>query len=55
MNAELARRAALHSALSDPARLAIVDALTVSDLSPSNLAARLEIRVGRYGADGEAN
>src|SRR6266536_5862135 len=37
----LARRAALHSALADPARLSIVDRLAVSDASPSELAAML--------------
>lgn len=40
---DLSRRAALHAALSDPARLAIVDALTVSDASPSELAAQLRM------------
>lgn len=34
---DLARRAAVHSALGDPARLAIVDALTLGDVSPSAL------------------
>jgi protein-tyrosine-phosphatase/DNA-binding HxlR family transcriptional regulator len=38
---ELARRAALHAALSDPARLRIVDTLSVGDASPSELAAML--------------
>jgi protein-tyrosine-phosphatase len=38
---ELARRAALHAALADPARLRIVDTLTVGDASPSELAAML--------------
>jgi protein-tyrosine-phosphatase len=37
----LARRAALHAALSDPGRLRIVDTLSVSDASPSELAAML--------------
>jgi ArsR family transcriptional regulator, arsenate/arsenite/antimonite-responsive transcriptional repressor / arsenate reductase (thioredoxin) len=37
----LVRRAALHGALSDPARLRIVDTLSVSDASPSELAAML--------------
>ena len=37
----LARRAALYAALSDPARLRIVDTLTVSDAAPSELAAML--------------
>jgi ArsR family transcriptional regulator, arsenate/arsenite/antimonite-responsive transcriptional repressor / arsenate reductase (thioredoxin) len=40
-NAELARRAAVHAALADPARLRISDALTETDLSPSELAAML--------------
>ena len=40
-NAELVRRAALHSALGDAARLAIVDALVVADASPSQLQAEL--------------
>lgn len=40
---ELRRRAAKYAALADPARLAIVDALWVSDLSPSELQARLGI------------
>lgn len=40
---ELKRRAAKYAALADPARLAIVDALWVSDLSPSELQARLGI------------
>ena len=39
----LRRRAAKYAALADPARLAIVDALWVSDLSPSELQARLGI------------
>jgi protein-tyrosine-phosphatase/DNA-binding HxlR family transcriptional regulator len=34
-------RAAVHQALADPARLAIVDALTVGDLSPGELGALL--------------
>ena len=38
---ELARRAALHAALADPARLRIVDTLTLGDASPSELAAML--------------
>lgn len=37
----LARRAALHAALSDPARLQIVETLTVGDASPSELAGML--------------
>jgi len=39
----LAGRAALHSALGDPTRLAIVDALRLGDESPGVLAARLGI------------
>jgi ArsR family transcriptional regulator, arsenate/arsenite/antimonite-responsive transcriptional repressor / arsenate reductase (thioredoxin) len=39
--AELARRAAVHAALADPARLRITDALADGDLSPSELAAML--------------
>lgn len=35
--AELARRVALHAALADPTRLAIVDSLTLGDVSPSQL------------------
>jgi ArsR family transcriptional regulator, arsenate/arsenite/antimonite-responsive transcriptional repressor / arsenate reductase (thioredoxin) len=38
---DLARRAALHAALSDPARLAITDTLLAGDASPSELAAML--------------
>jgi ArsR family transcriptional regulator, arsenate/arsenite/antimonite-responsive transcriptional repressor / arsenate reductase (thioredoxin) len=34
---DVRRRAAIHAALSDPARLAIVDALVVGDASPSEL------------------
>jgi protein-tyrosine-phosphatase len=45
MNAEvisdLERRAAMHAALSDPARLAITDTLADGDASPSELAAML--------------
>ncbi|PZF81309.1 arsenate reductase/protein-tyrosine-phosphatase family protein [Jiangella anatolica] len=44
MNAErttLERRAATYAALSDPARLHIVDLLSLGDLSPSELQARL--------------
>jgi ArsR family transcriptional regulator, arsenate/arsenite/antimonite-responsive transcriptional repressor / arsenate reductase (thioredoxin) len=40
-DSELARRAALHAALADPARLRITDVLTVGDTSPSELAAML--------------
>lgn len=38
---DLARRAAIHAALADPARLRIVDTLTLGDASPSELAAML--------------
>src|SRR5260370_23773766 len=45
MNAEqtsdLARRAAIHAALADPARLQIADTLLAGDASPSELAALL--------------
>ena len=40
-NSELARRAAVHAALADPARLAITDTLLAGDASPSELAAML--------------
>src|ERR1700758_2318748 len=38
---ELARRAAVHAALADPARLAVTDTLLTGDASPSELAAML--------------
>jgi protein-tyrosine-phosphatase len=38
---DLMRRAAVHAALADPARLRIVDTLTLGDASPSELAAML--------------
>lgn len=38
---ELERRAAVHAALADPARLQIIDTLTVGDAAPSELAAML--------------
>jgi protein-tyrosine-phosphatase/DNA-binding HxlR family transcriptional regulator len=38
---ELARRAAMHNALGDPARLAIVDALALSDATPTELRTQL--------------
>ena len=38
---DLARRATLHAALADPARLAITDTLLAGDASPSELAAML--------------
>ncbi len=37
------QRALIHAALGDPGRLAIVDALTLTDRAPSDLAAMLEI------------
>ncbi|WP_121184028.1 helix-turn-helix domain-containing protein [Nocardiopsis sp. Huas11] len=46
MNTELPleRRAALHAALADPARLAIADALCSGDASPSELGDRFQMR-----------
>ncbi len=41
LEARVLRRAAVHAALSDPARLAIVDALMFSDASPSRLSSLL--------------
>jgi protein-tyrosine-phosphatase len=41
LNSDLARRAAVHAALADPARLAITDTLIAGDASPSELAAML--------------
>ena len=41
--AGLERRAALHAALSEPARLRIVDTLAVGDAAPSELAAMLDM------------
>src|ERR1700704_4976533 len=38
---DLARRAAVHAALADPARLAIADTLLAGDASPSELAGML--------------
>jgi DNA-binding transcriptional ArsR family regulator len=40
-NSSLARRAAVHAALADPARLAIADTLLAGDASPSELAGML--------------
>jgi protein-tyrosine-phosphatase/DNA-binding HxlR family transcriptional regulator len=40
---ELVRRAAVHAALGDPARLAIVDALVLGEASPSELQALLDM------------
>jgi protein-tyrosine-phosphatase/DNA-binding transcriptional ArsR family regulator len=42
-DAALDRRTAIHAALADPHRLAIVDELAMSDRSPSELGATLEI------------
>jgi len=41
INGQLERRAAMHAALADPARLAITDTLADGDASPSELAAML--------------
>ena len=41
---ELVQRSARHAALGEPARLAIVESLTVSDRSPSDLARELGLR-----------
>jgi protein-tyrosine-phosphatase len=43
MNAELERRAAVHAALGEPSRLAVVDALLLGDRSSGELAAALEL------------
>ncbi|PPF59823.1 ArsR family transcriptional regulator [Clavibacter michiganensis] len=43
-NEELERRAAKHAALSDPARLRIVDLLTVGELAPSEISDSLTMR-----------
>jgi ArsR family transcriptional regulator, arsenate/arsenite/antimonite-responsive transcriptional repressor / arsenate reductase (thioredoxin) len=40
-NSDLSRRAAVHAALADPARLAIIDTLLAGDASPSELTAML--------------
>jgi len=40
-NSDLVRRAAVHAALADPARLAVTDTLLAGDASPSELAAML--------------
>ena len=40
---ELSRRARVHAALGDPARLAIIDMLTLGEASPSELQALLEM------------
>ncbi|BBH70309.1 putative regulatory protein, ArsR family [Actinoplanes sp. OR16] len=41
MNGELLMRARVHAALGDPARLAIIDALTLGDASPGEIGADL--------------
>ncbi|MFC4857207.1 helix-turn-helix domain-containing protein [Actinophytocola glycyrrhizae] len=43
LSEELRRRAAIHAALADPARLSVVDQLLVGDASPSTLQERLSI------------
>lgn len=43
MNTEVEGRAAVHAALGDPSRLAIVDELLLGDRSPSELAAALDL------------
>lgn len=40
---DFAERARFHAALGDPARLAVVDALALSDLSPSDLGRQFEL------------
>src|SRR5687767_7863803 len=40
----LESRAAVHAALAEPSRLAVVDALTLGDASPSELQAMLDLR-----------
>ncbi|HKX71485.1 MAG TPA: helix-turn-helix domain-containing protein, partial [Acidimicrobiales bacterium] len=40
MQTEIDRRAAVHAALGEPLRLAIIDELSSSDRAPSDLAAR---------------
>lgn len=44
VDADLARRAAVHAALADPVRLGIVDEVAVSDRSPTELADRFTVR-----------
>src|SRR6201982_1111343 len=46
-NSDLVRRAAVHAALADPARLAITDTLMAGDASPSELAAMLAMPSNR--------
>ena len=43
MDTELERRAAVHAALGEPSRLAVVDALLLGDRSPGELAEALEL------------
>ncbi|MFB2557424.1 arsenate reductase/protein-tyrosine-phosphatase family protein [Herbiconiux liangxiaofengii] len=43
-NEDVVRRAAKHAALGDPARLRIVDLLTVGDLAPSEIRDALDLR-----------
>ena len=43
MDVETVRRAAVHAALGEPSRLAVVDALLLGDRSPGELAAALEL------------
>ena len=43
LSAEVLRRSRMHAALADPARLRIVDALALGDLSPSDLQRRIGI------------
>ncbi|MEO0494534.1 MAG: ArsR family transcriptional regulator [Actinomycetota bacterium] len=43
MDADVASRAALHAALAEPIRLAIVDLLAISDRSPKELGAMLDL------------
>jgi protein-tyrosine-phosphatase/DNA-binding HxlR family transcriptional regulator len=43
VNDDLERRAAIHAALSDPARLSIMDLLLLGDAAPSELQARLSM------------
>jgi protein-tyrosine-phosphatase len=43
MRSDVVHRAALHAALADPARLAIIDTLTLSDASPSELGTALSM------------
>jgi DNA-binding transcriptional ArsR family regulator len=53
MRTEIERRAAVHAALGEPLRLAIVDELSSSDRAPSDLAARFGLAAAakRAGLD----